>query len=165
MIAMKKWIVLFLLLALLPQAAYAHCPLCTAATGGAVAAARFYALDDTIVGVWIGAFIISTALWFDRMIKKEYVQFQRLIIVLLSFTLTIVPFYMAGLIGFQTSTVFGIDRLFFGILSGSAVSYFAFSVSWKIKAERKKRLFPFQTMAIALLLLALTSVIFWFAVK
>ncbi len=162
---MKKRIVLFLLLALLPQAAYAHCPLCTAATGGAVAAARFYGLDDTIVGIWIGAFAISTALWFDRMIKKEYVQFQRLIIILLSFTLTVVPFYLSGLMGAQASTIFGIDKMFFGALAGSMVSYFAFSMSKRIKSERKKRLFPFQSMAIAFLLLTLTSVIFWIAVK
>ncbi len=164
---MKKWQLFsaFVLFALIPQAAYAHCPLCTAATGGAVATARFYGLDDTIVGVWIGAFIISTALWFDRMIKKEYVQFQRAIIILLSFALTVVPFYLAGIMSAQASTIFGVDKLFFGMLVGSVVSYFAFSVSWKIKAERKKRLFPFQTMAIALLLLALTSVIFWVMVK
>src|SRR3989338_5903211 len=51
--------------------AFAHCPVCTAAAVGAVAASRYYGVNDSIVGVFIGALALSTGLWANNAMKKR----------------------------------------------------------------------------------------------
>src|SRR3989338_7571641 len=78
----------------------AHCPLCTGAAVAGVGVARFYGVDDGIVGLFLGAFIVSTGLWVDRWLKKKKKSypFQAFILVLLSFLLLVIPLYIAGVI-------------------------------------------------------------------
>jgi hypothetical protein len=147
----------------LVPAVYAHCPLCTAAVGGGVAVTRFYGVDDAIVGVWIGAFIASTALWFNRVLKKKFVPLQSYLVVLLALHLTVVPFYFAGLME-PSHKLFGINKLLVGILSGVMVLYSGLYISSKLRNKKKKAFFPFQTMAVILALLSLASLLFWLVV-
>lgn len=157
---MKEYALLLLLVVLMP-AVYAHCPLCTAAVGSGVVVTRFYGIDDAIVGVWIGAFVVSTALWFDQALKKRYksIRFQSLGLVFLALLLTIVPFYFSGLMGQQK--ILGVNKLLVGILSGSIATYAGILVSEKIKKRKGKALFPFQTITIILAFLSLASFLFW----
>ncbi len=136
--------------------AKAHCPLCTAAVGSGVAITRFYGIDDTIVGIWIGAFIVSTVLWAAKKIKKEYIPFQNYVLVIVAFLLTVIPFYYAGLIGDLRYTIFGIDKLLLGMITGTLVTIVAFHIGDMIK----KRVIPFQKIVITLSLLVISSLIF-----
>lgn len=131
----------------------AHCPLCSAAIGTGVAVAKFYGVDDAIVGIWVGAFIISTALWFDRILKTRFPA-QTPIILMVAFISTVLPFFFAGIV----DSVY--DRIFFGLLIGSFLTYLGIFTSEQIKARRNETLFPFQTIVIVLLLLTLVSVCF-----
>ena len=146
-------------------AALAHCPLCTAAVGVGVAISRFYGVDDTIVGVWIGAFILSTALWFDRALKKKhgkpFIPLQTPIFVALAFIFTVVPFYYGGLIGDARFHIYGIDKLFLGIVVGTIASGAGLAVSEWVKKTKKKVLFPFQTILITLAFLVVSSIAFF----
>jgi hypothetical protein len=160
----RHTIILALMNLLLIPAVYAHCPLCTAAVGTGVAVTRFYGIDDAIVGVWIGAFIISTALWFSKVLKKRYkIPFQDFLLIILALVFTIVPFYFAGLIGGTDNSIFGTDKLLFGTLAGSLMTYIGIFASNRIK-EGRRILFPYQTITLILLLLLLTSFVFWFVV-
>ena len=54
-------------------------------------------IDDVIVGTFIGGFVVSTAFWLNRIIKKrnkgkDYLPFQSTIIILISFVSTFVSF-------------------------------------------------------------------------
>jgi hypothetical protein len=140
----------------------AHCPLCTGAVGAGVAVSRFYGVDDSIVGLWIGAFVISTALWFNRMLKKNYLPMQNVIVGLAALLLTVVPFYFAGLIGgLHAPQLFGIDRLLFGILLGSVLTYAAIFGSNAIKKRRGRVIIPYQTVLLTLATLSGTSTVLW----
>jgi len=152
--------IIFALRVFVPLAS-AHCPLCTAAVGAGVALSRFYGVDDSIVGVWIGSFVVSTALWFNRLLKKKYVALQKFWLIILALLVTIIPLYSAGMIGQRYSTLLGIDALMFGILAGGFVTAFGVSISERIKMQKNKVLFPFQTIIILLVLLTLTTVVFW----
>ena len=55
--------------AIFSNAAMAHCPLCTLATGAAVATARWYGVDDLIVSTFIGGTIISTG--YESRVKQK----------------------------------------------------------------------------------------------
>lgn len=144
---------------------YAHCPLCTAAVGGGVAITRFYGLDDIIVGVWVGAFIVSTALWFVRALKREYIPFQKVLITLITFVLTAVSFYYTGLLGDLRYRIFGVDKLLLGMVIGSIITYIMPAVSKKIKSLKGRALFPFQTIVMTLISLSLTSFVLWLVVR
>lgn len=167
---MKKWNILTLSavvsLVLIPSV-QAHCPLCTAAVGTGVMVTRFYGVDDTIAGVWIGALIISTALWLSRVLKEKYgkkVPLQSLSLSALAFLSTAVPFYLAGLIGNPDYTIFGMDKLLLGMLTGSVMTWLGTSISGKIR-DIRNRVFPFQTIAVTLISLVLTSTAFWLVVR
>lgn len=142
----------------------AHCPLCTAAVGAGIVITRFYGVDDMIVGLWVGAFIISTALWFNNMLKKKYIPFQGQIVAILIFAATIISFYFGGL--FNASRIFGVDKLLLGIIAGSILVYAGLFISSNVKQINKnKAIFPFQTIAFILALLAITSAIVWLAIR
>src|SRR3989338_1072522 len=150
---------------------HAHCPVCTAAVGVGVAATRFYGVDDTIVGLWIGAFIISTALWFNRLLKKYIdIRFQEVIISIIAFLLTVVPFYYAGLItdfdmvrsmpehhSIFGLGVLGIDKLLIGTIIGSIVTYLAVYATYVVKKMKGSVLFPYQTIVFTLISLIILS--------
>ncbi len=150
------------------QPVYAHCPLCTAATGVAIAVARWYGIDDAIVGLFVGGLIISTAIWFNNILKKrnkgkEYFAYQGMILVFASLLFTFISFYFGGLIDTGIYTLFGIDKLVVGILLGSFVSWLAFYLHDVLRQINKnKNYLPFQAIVLALLLLSLTGVSFYF---
>ncbi len=145
--------------------ASAHCPLCTAATGAGVVIAERYGIDNAITGLWVGAFIISTALWFDRILKKKYsFPLQSATISISAIILTVVPFYFAGMFS-NPVTILGMDRLLFGIIAGSVLSFAGTEFSIRIKNTRGKVLFPYQTIVLVVFTLAATSVIFQYLIK
>jgi len=145
--------------------ASAHCPLCTAATGAGIAVAESYGVDDAIIGLWVGAFIISTALWFDRVLKKKYnFPGQSAIISAASLALTVVPFYFAGMFG-NPVLILGMDRLLFGILFGSALAFVGTEISIWIKNTRGKVLISYQTIILVTGVLAATSFIFQYLIR
>lgn len=148
-------------LALAP-AVYAFCPVCVGATGAGVVIARSYGVDLTIIGIWIGAFIISLSLWINKVLKRKFeksIPFQGLLLTILILILFIVFFNFTDLIGSQK--IFGIDKLLFGIITGCLVTIFGSFLSNIIKNKRLRTIFPFQTIAIILFLLILVSLLFW----
>lgn len=46
---------------LLPHEASAHCPLCVAGAGAGLTLSRILGIDDSITGIWLGAFIGALA--------------------------------------------------------------------------------------------------------
>src|SRR3990167_85987 len=84
-------------------AVMAHCPLCTGATIVGVGITRAFGLDDSIVGVFVGGMIISTALWSDKILKKRGIKgndkLRLTSLIVLTNVLTLITFYYAGLFG------------------------------------------------------------------
>jgi len=130
----------------------AHCPLCTGATIVGVGITRSLGWDDSIVGVFVGAMIVSSALWANNLLKKKNIGGNAILrigsITIATFVLTFLTFYYAGLFGLgNTYRIFGIEKIVFGTLSGSLVSLVAFTVSNKLKANNNgKAKFNYQTI-------------------
>lgn len=181
---MKKVFLLFIfafaLIGILTlPAVMAHCPLCTAAAGAGVAAARFYGVDDSIVGLFIGALIVSTALWFNKSVKKRWnYALPAFIVVLISFLLFAGPFYYTGLItnvemvksmpehhAILGLGVLGIDKLLAGMIIGSLAVWGAFTLSDHIVKKRGKRLFDYQGLSFMIMALIILSLVFWLVTK
>ncbi len=167
-IKMKKLLFIILILGIffITPAVYAHCPLCTAAVGIGVTTSRFYGLDDTISGLWIGALIASSALWINRLLKKQYIPLQSLVILILSFAVTAIPLYYAKIIAINSmNAVLGIDKLLFGMILGSLLMPAGVFISNLIKKKIGKVAVPFQTILIIITLLVITSLVLFFSLK
>ena len=154
---------LFFSIFLIPNV-LAHCPLCTAATGAAVTITRWYGLDDSIVGVFVGGMIVASGLWFNNLAKKfnkgkGYLPFQSGIFLLLSFILTIITFYFADLLGSNNMfKIFGIDRILFGSIIGIIASFAAFKLHDMLRIfNRNRNYFPYQSILVLLLTLTISS--------
>lgn len=150
----------------------AHCPLCTGAIGVAAVAAKYYGMDLIIIGLFVGAFGISTGLWVGRKIKKEYFKFQLWTIVLLSFLLTVIPLRvfsgenvyipirLFGEVGGMFNKVYWFDRLFFGSWIGGLLSVFSFGVHNTAKKFNNGNVFiPFQGVVLTLAVLLLAGIV------
>lgn len=139
----------------------AHCPLCTGATIVGIGVTRALGLDDSIVGVFVGGMIISTALWIDNILRKKNIgtkgdeKLRLLSLIILTTILTLVSFYYAGLIGRGNSfRIFGVESILVGSLSGGIVSLGAFYYSNHLKNKNGGEvMFSYQTMIISLVAL------------
>ena len=159
----------------------AHCPLCTAAAGTGVAIARNYGVDDSIVGLMLGALIASSGLWISNLLRKKNIKFplQEAVLVIVSFLLLVIPLYykqfytpfemvksmpghhgMTGL-GVLGLAEFGVDKLLFGTILGTLAIWFTFKLSDSIKESRGKRLFPYQGLAFMLIALVILTLFLW----
>lgn len=154
---------IFAFLFSIPQV-YAHCPICAIAVGNGVILARFWGLNDIIVGIWVGAFVVSMGLWVHKLLKKKYIPLQEFVFTILSFAATAIPFYFAGLIGNPMYVKWGIDMLLLGMVVGTVLTVAGFEISKLVKAKRGKTLIPFQTIIFTVVLLAIASLIFWLVV-
>ena len=148
-------------LAAIPSA-LAHCPLCTAATGAAVGVARVYGVDDAIMGVLIGGFIVSSALWVNNALKRRnWVLFpgQGVAIVLASVVLTIVGFQKGGLL--NGTFLWGAPRLLSGMLVGTGFATAGEGVhAWLRSRNNGKNHLPLQGMIVLLASLLVATALF-----
>ena len=93
----KPFLALASALTTLGVPAFAHCPLCTAATGGFLIVARAAGVSDLIIGTLAGGFAVSTALWFHNWLKKRnkgktHLPMQAVILTLFSLLATVLTF-------------------------------------------------------------------------
>ncbi len=134
---------------LTPNVASAHCPLCVAGAAAGVTLTRWVGVDDSITGVWIGALLGATSLWFFSWLstkKIKFVEKSNLIIkqfiYLVIFASTIWSFYQFKLV-IRMSQIFGLDKLTFGILTGGILFYL-------IDLIKIKHYFNYQKIVISL---------------
>jgi hypothetical protein len=169
---MKKLLLIpfsFVLLVLSATPVYAHCPLCTGAVGIVAVSMQYYGIDTSVIGMFIGAFAISTGLWFGRKIKKEYIRYQLPLIVLTSFILTVIPMMVidGGYITFPLllfgepgsllNKIYWMDKILFGSAVGAVTTLFAFGTHNRIKKSRGRVLFPYQGLVLTLMLLGIAG--------
>jgi len=147
------------------QIAQAVCPVCTIAVGVGVGLCRWLGIDDLISGTWIGGLIVSMIIWFLDWLDKKNIKFKfRRLLVIVSFYLFVIfPLYLTGIMGHPFNKFWGMDKLLFGIISGSLI--FIASVwfnNFLKKKNQGKAFFPFQKVVIPPLFLIIMSLIFYF---
>ncbi len=150
---------------------YAICPLCVIAIGAGLGLSEYLGIDDTISGLWIGAFLVATSIWtiewFNK--KKFLMKYQKLRDIatfVLFYGLTIWPLWEQGFIGHPFHQLWGIDKLILGIAIGSIVFLGATNWYQKIKkAHGGHAQFPFQNIVIPVSTLLVFSIIFYFIVS
>jgi len=166
---MKKIILsLILINFLLAKKALAVCPVCTVAVGAGIGLSRWLGIDDVISGVWIGGLTVSIIMWNISWFNKKNIHFQgrEIITTLAYFGLIIVPLYFMKNVWHPMNTLWGINKLLLGIISG-AIFFFAGIQYYEYLKNKNggKAHFPFQKVAMPIIPLAILSLIFYFITR
>lgn len=172
----NKWFVgLFAMpvfILMLAESVYAHCPLCTIGAGAAAAGAVWLGISKVIVALFIGAFAMSMGMWFARIVKKKYLPFQKTLIIVGVFVLTVLPlmpiFSALGplyipFVG-EYGTTYAIDYSLISSLFGGVIVFVSPSLSRKIKDKRNGKGIPFQGLIVTFALLIITSLLIQFVI-
>ncbi|MEK7096519.1 MAG: hypothetical protein AAB881_01015 [Patescibacteria group bacterium] len=144
--------------------ARAACPVCTVAVGGMMVLLEKYGVDNTISGVWIGGFILSTTLWAINILNKRSYKFfgMKMVLLLFFYLSLIVPLQYKGIIGIPSKMIWGMDKALLGMLLGGVFFQAAHLAYLKIKIKNNnKPWFPFQRVVMPVLSLAFLSLIFY----
>ena len=165
---LKKLIAFFPFL-LLMQSAYAHCPLCTAGAAFAAGGAAWLGISKAIIGVFIGAFAVSTGWWVSNLLKKKYIPFQKPLIILLSFVTTIwplmplmesiYPVYISwiGDYGSLLNRTYLFSMFLVGSILGGFIVCITPWLSKKITEMRNGKMLPYQGIMLTFTLLVILS--------
>lgn len=148
--------------------ALAACPICTLAVGGALVLLEKYGVDNTISGLWIGGFMLSSSLWAINWIKKNEWDFKGMepLVLIFFYGSLILPLYMKDIIGLPDKMLWGIDKTLLGIFIGSVFFHLGHIIYLKIKERNGgKPWFPFQRVVMPIFPLIILSVIFYLITK
>ncbi|MFA7253246.1 MAG: hypothetical protein WC107_01685 [Patescibacteria group bacterium] len=141
--------------------------MCTIAVGGAMVMLEKYGVDNTISGLWIGAFALSSGLMVNNWLKKREFDFKAssFFVLFITYGSIVVPLYMADIIGHPEKTLWGIDKIILGMILGSMFFYLGHLLYIEIRVRFGKPWFPFQKIAMPLLPLIILSIIFYLITK
>lgn len=138
------------IIALVPTAVSAFCPVCTVAVAAGLGLSRYFKIDDLITGMWIGALMVSLTFWMFNWMKSKKVEPRYIypLAALALYFITILPLYYTGIIGHPKNTFLGIDRLLDGMIAGSVLFVLALVNYNTLKRKNHNHsYFPFQKIA------------------
>lgn len=145
------------------------CPVCTVTVVAGLGISRLLGIDDSVSSIWIGGLILSlsfiTADWIKKKWPKLNPKYYYLPVFVLMYLLVLIPFKLNHTIGIYRNTIWGIDKIVFGITAGS-LAFLA--GAWLDKYQRKKFkkiFFPFQKVVFPVLALVILSAIFYFVTR
>ncbi len=144
--------------------AKAVCPLCVVAIGAGLGLSRWLRIDDAVSSIWIGALLVSMVLWTLTEMKKKNWRFayDTVVIFLAYYLLTFVPLYYAGIAGHPLNKIFGIDKIIFGTAVGTSIFLLSHWLHLYLKKKNNgNSFFPYQKVAIPVVVLVLTSLLFY----
>ncbi len=188
MIKLKTKIFLAFLLSIISypltaQVTLAVCPVCTVAVAGGLGLSRFLGVDDIISGLWIGALILSSSLWFINLLRKQEKLMAKLekifnkirfltadqiissLVIVAMYLFILLPLYWTNIIGHPLNTLWGIDKLLLGIFGGSLVFLAGTLLDKKVRQKYGKQLFNYQKVVFPVGLLIIASIVLYFLIK
>jgi len=139
----------------------AHCPLCAAGAGAGITLSRLLGIDDSITGIWVGAFLGAISFWTQRSLgqrKKVFLQpIVGFFLYVLVFVSTLWSFYKFNVV-VKHGDIFGIHKLTFGIILGGGFFYLVDKLNKYLVKPNGKVFFPYQRMVVSLGSMVILSV-------
>lgn len=159
------FVALLLLFCLMSLQAYANpaCAVCTVAVGASLEIARRMGVDDAVVGVWAGAFLMLLGYWTLKwMDKKGWHFYGRDFIILTSSVLMILFIYISHLpYSPKAILIFWLDPFLFATICGALVLHYSSEFyQWMKKKNGGHAHFPFEKVVVPVVALILVSWLF-----
>lgn len=155
-------IVLVLMFCLMSIEAYANpaCAVCTVAIGASLEVARRMGVDDAVIGVWAGAFLLILGYWTNKWLDKKGWNFKgRELLVLVLSVLMILFMYISHLVYTPKAIlIFWLDPFLFAAICGALVFHYTMSFyQWMKMKNGGHAHFPFEKVVLPFAAVALTA--------
>lgn len=159
-------LVLFLSLILTkPVWANPACAVCTIAVGASLEIARRLGVDDSVVGVWAGAFLVLLGYWTIKWFDHKNWRFKGRDPLILALSVSMIGFMYFGQLSYH-SEVIGIlylDPFLYSVILGAVVLILSSNFYQWMKAKNGGHAhFPFEKVVVPVLALTLTSLYFYY---
>lgn len=149
--------------------AKAVCPVCTVAVGAGLGLSRYFGIDDSLSGIWVGGLILSTALWTADWMHKHGLKIKirviNVISVILFYTITIIPLYYSGIIGHPYNIIYGIDKLLFGTIIGSITFILGITLDKLARKKYGRQFFVYQKVVFPVVSLMIITLVLYLAIN
>ena len=148
----------------------AICPVCTVAVGVGIKYTHWLGVDDTITGLWVGAFAVSISWWTISWLKTKKIKFIGKYILALVPVIYFVAIYFTlvaqNLLNISGNILWGIDKLILGSIVGALVFFWTAVLYLTMKKKNNnKPHFPYEKIAMNIGALVVLSGIFYFITK
>jgi hypothetical protein len=150
------------------KSALAVCPVCTVAVASGLGVSRWLGIDDFISSLWIGGLNLSIIFWTLSYLKRKdkLTPLNGIFVFFLFYATTIYSLHLYGALWIKLNTLWGVDKIILGVLSGTLVFWVgAILNSFLKKKNGGKVYFSFQKVIIPSFLLLVASLIYYFACK
>lgn len=142
------------------------CAVCTIAVGASLEIARRLGVDDSVVGVWAGAFLVLLGFWTIKWFDKKGWNFKYRDPIILILSVAMIGFMYLGRLTYHSEVVgfiFYLDPFLFSVIIGAVVLVWSSSFyQWMKKKNGGHAHFPFEKVFVPIAALALTSAYFYY---
>jgi len=146
----------------------AVCPVCTVAVVAGAGFSKMLGIDDTITGLWIGAILISMALWTIEWLNIKKIKFlgRKPLVFLLWTIMFYYSLVWGGLLGSECDKIWGSPKILVGMAIGALVFSLGMICDNILRKINKGDVYMyFQKVIIPTGFLTITSLIFFFLTK
>lgn len=154
-----------LLLSSTPALANPACAVCTIAVGASLEIARSLGVDDSVVGVWSGAFLVLIGFWTIKWFDKKGWNFKGRDFWVLVFSVAMIGFMYISHLQYNPNVIliFYLDPFLFSTIVGALVMVYSSEFYQWMKAKNGGHAhFPFEKVAVPVVALALVSAYFYY---
>lgn len=142
------------------------CPVCTVAVVASLEIARYLGVDDSVVGVWSGAFLTIFGYWMIVWFDKKGWHFYGRNFILMFLSVGMIGFmYYYGRLEYtpEPILIFFIDPFLFSVLLGGGVLALSNKLYEWLKSKNGGHAhFPFEKVALPVLALVALSIYFYY---
>lgn len=160
---MISLLVLLSLLFVKPVMANPACAVCTIAVGASLEVARRLGVDDSVVGVWAGAFLVLLGYWTIKWFDKKNWNFTGRDPIILVVSVAMIGFMYINKLEYHSEVIgiFYLDPFLFSTLVGAVALILSSKLYQWMKAKNGGHAhFPFEKVVLPVVVLLLLSV--WF---
>ena len=153
-----------------PVLANPACAVCTVAVAASLELARYFGVDDSVVGVWAGAFLALLGYWMIVWFDKKKWNFAGRDFLLIVLSVAMIGFMYVDGLGYEALTydaepilIFFLDPFLFSVILGAVTLILSnrFYQWMKVKNGGHAH-FPFEKVFVPVAALFLLSVLFYF---
>ena len=140
------------------------CAVCTVAVGASLGIARKMGVDDSVVGVWSGAFLLLLGYWTLKWMDKKGWNFKGRDFIVLSLSVLMILFmYISHLVYTPKAIlVFWIDPFLFATICGALTLHYSSEFyQWMKRKNGGHAHFPFEKVVVPVVSLCLVAK--WFS--
>lgn len=142
------------------------CAVCTIAVGASLEIARRLGVDDSVVGVWAGGFLVLLGYWTINWFEKKGWNFPKRDALIITLSVAMIGFMYLGKLKYDAQVVgfiFYLDPFLYSVIVGAVVFILSSNFyQWMKKKNGGHAHFPFEKVVVPVVALAVTSAYFYY---